>query len=1196
MPIFTSFVSGSGKHRPSGVHMGVDTIGASITGSLHVKEPAGSLGRASLVVTGTINSSGGILIDSQGLQVTAGGFNVTGNSDHVGNLSFAAGNSLSVDTISEVTTDNGVTIDGTNLKDGRITGVIGNADNYIDFVAGNDIIDVVVGNQRQIRFKEGSRDEVIVGNGAEIDLRVETNSSSGGASPNTTLMISGSTGKVGIHVADPESWLDIAATDDDLMTVTSYNNNPNITPNIDIRKSRGTPSSRTSVSSGDALGRLVFEGYQNNSFRSSVEISATTDDAPSGNYVPGRLEIKTADNNNTPMERVRIDQHGNVGIGTFSTPRAQLETRRTYALYGNLDPQFSVAYSNSKYADFTANSIGDLHIFPQGSNIIVSGNMELGAASGGGGNGSLLLNGAGSIEDDTSNSRIYWASNASTTVLRGPGAATCMALGSGITTFYDYLQHNSATGFVRVKGLASTAGEDAIIMDASLQGMSLNLGTGHIALQKGDYGSRSVHIAQVTTQMWLKIASIQDVPLDQHGQSNVVIAVSPQPMNNNTNRGSGDFIIRANIGYQPGIVNTGGWSTYITAEAAVGGSFDQQAKSATWDPTTDLLINYKTNGNLAEIWMKQIGTSMAGNTFAQIIGGQNNTGPDESNYDGSPWLICTASSPQASPPSGGGAVQAYGTWTKKLVGDLAVGGNLLMTGSVIEMPSGGAIKSPGSIYLDVDTDGGGTGGSAVIRGGTGTSIVAYIRGDGYVRLYGNTIYDSGGADWLSSDGEGRQNMNPEFINKDGTFADINNRTGAYTGTDFVPDGNNGEAVNILGVGNDNYTHRINGLACVQGSGILTNVVNTEGTGLEFGWDEDASAGTFDVGNEFIYYGAGSFQRKVLRCNRTGAGNMFITTGGAYDLPAGDWFLSFKLAKRTGDTFESADEFYVKTSTNNFVSSTTILTLELNNNPEAGGTTLEQVQSSNGVYFANGGIANGGASSANITSEAYYRRMVAFTLTEPTALRFCFDSTVSNENIYLWEVECGQQYNGSRDGCIDFYSSRGGYDQRIQYLQRYFSFGSGTSVGSITMENATIQYNNFTGQHPAYTGGHQLGEHSIVRIDSLVSNPGAEPVYEVSNTTTAKDKAVIGVYGVMSNLSEGADCGVRAVGNGRIQVCSENGNIEIGDFICSSNTSGHGMKQDEQQLMNFTVAKATEPVDWSTEDSTEKIITCTYHAG
>jgi hypothetical protein len=72
--------------------------------------------------------------------------------------------------------------------------------------------------------------------------------------------------------------------------------------------------------------------------------------------------------------------------------------------------------------------------------------------------------------------------------------------------------------------------------------------------------------------------------------------------------------------------------------------------------------------------------------------------------------------------------------------------------------------------------------------------------------------------------------------------------------------------------------------------------------------------------------------------------------------------------------------------------------------------------------------------------------------------------------------------------------------------------------------------------------------------------------------------------------------INSVGEGAILVCSENGKIDNGDYLTSSNLAGYAMKQDSDALHNYTVAKALESVDWSKETSTTKMISCTYHAG
>jgi len=76
----------------------------------------------------------------------------------------------------------------------------------------------------------------------------------------------------------------------------------------------------------------------------------------------------------------------------------------------------------------------------------------------------------------------------------------------------------------------------------------------------------------------------------------------------------------------------------------------------------------------------------------------------------------------------------------------------------------------------------------------------------------------------------------------------------------------------------------------------------------------------------------------------------------------------------------------------------------------------------------------------------------------------------------------------------------------------------------------------------------------------------------------------------------------AVGEGRMLVTDTNGNIETGDYICSSARTGHGEKQDEVYLANFTVAKATQHYNFTSASNDADLgyksvlIACTYHCG
>jgi hypothetical protein len=107
----------------------------------------------------------------------------------------------------------------------------------------------------------------------------------------------------------------------------------------------------------------------------------------------------------------------------------------------------------------------------------------------------------------------------------------------------------------------------------------------------------------------------------------------------------------------------------------------------------------------------------------------------------------------------------------------------------------------------------------------------------------------------------------------------------------------------------------------------------------------------------------------------------------------------------------------------------------------------------------------------------------------------------------------------------------------------------------------------------------------------------DEMMKTSQTKKVKCKEVDGVAHSCS-FNQGDDSKalyqVYGLGTGVILVTNTNGNIEVGDYICSSTLAGYGERQDDDLLHNYTVAKATEPVDWTKETKTTKLVACTYH--
>ena len=139
---------------------------------------------------------------------------------------------------------------------------------------------------------------------------------------------------------------------------------------------------------------------------------------------------------------------------------------------------------------------------------------------------------------------------------------------------------------------------------------------------------------------------------------------------------------------------------------------------------------------------------------------------------------------------------------------------------------------------------------------------------------------------------------------------------------------------------------------------------------------------------------------------------------------------------------------------------------------------------------------------------------------------------------------------------------------------------------------------------------------------------SEALPEIKLTDTDQDKAVWGVVTNVKNDNYNTDgtvetdnntewtdrlgsnvVRVNGLGEGAIWVTNINGNIENGDYICSSTIPGYGRKQNDDLLHNYTVAKSTMDCDFDLNNNglyvceefefegqiyKKAFIGCTYH--
>lgn len=154
---------------------------------------------------------------------------------------------------------------------------------------------------------------------------------------------------------------------------------------------------------------------------------------------------------------------------------------------------------------------------------------------------------------------------------------------------------------------------------------------------------------------------------------------------------------------------------------------------------------------------------------------------------------------------------------------------------------------------------------------------------------------------------------------------------------------------------------------------------------------------------------------------------------------------------------------------------------------------------------------------------------------------------------------------------------------------------------------------FTGSHRAVAPlevNYQPGE---IIVDGQLYDEGdmSNTIYFAEKSSVANQRGVIGVFledefrqfedidGTIT-VTNWLDDGnkyvlVNAVGEGKVLVCGENGNISRGDLIVTSSMPGRGMKQDDDIIRGYTVAKAREDVVFSSETE-EKLVSCIYLCG
>ena len=206
-----------------------------------------------------------------------------------------------------------------------------------------------------------------------------------------------------------------------------------------------------------------------------------------------------------------------------------------------------------------------------------------------------------------------------------------------------------------------------------------------------------------------------------------------------------------------------------------------------------------------------------------------------------------------------------------------------------------------------------------------------------------------------------------------------------------------------------------------------------------------------------------------------------------------------------------------------------------------------------------------------------------------------------------------------------------------YFRRKTS--SGTVSNRAYIKDATTNSLNFTGQHRCEDHNDELSKSeaglivvSTGRYNNLLETDKPtinESLPIVTLSTKRNEKSCFGVLSdkedrngepreyAVGNFVSVSDDGdpldrliINSIGEGAIWICNVNGNFENGDYITTCEIPGYGMRQDDDLLHNYTVAKITQDctfeldnpyydcVEFEFEGQTYRkaFVGCTYHCG
>lgn len=168
------------------------------------------------------------------------------------------------------------------------------------------------------------------------------------------------------------------------------------------------------------------------------------------------------------------------------------------------------------------------------------------------------------------------------------------------------------------------------------------------------------------------------------------------------------------------------------------------------------------------------------------------------------------------------------------------------------------------------------------------------------------------------------------------------------------------------------------------------------------------------------------------------------------------------------------------------------------------------------------------------------------------------------------------------------------------------------------EGTGTNYGPFTGAHDCLVSKQEHPDSGDILVDvaCVARNGLSNTLHTVTRSSSAYQKNPVGIYlgNAVESIDEFLPMGIRddwdaycnyrlgynyalmnAIGEGQINVCGEGGDLEIGDLIVTSSLPGKGMKQADDIVRNYTVAKCREHVTFSGPTDVKQVA-CIYLCG